>query len=304
MSEFRRSDVKRLMRNEAEVKMTVEDLEIENEVLREADPEEIQYLERKIYGLQDALVNAELYADREYWNDEEGEFDDGEDDGEEYDSEEDHEEIDEEERTCGMYSGMYDGVDGDGMSGPFWQNCNRSSFCDLGAYCNQNCPPENGPPSPFSFAALRLELSNDTLAHQRLIRPRPSTLRRRLTQHIARIERSRSPSNPSEIYVRILIQRSKLLAQISKTASRITPTPGLRQDRLSPLLPQPISKRREHVFVVSNAIGVCAAVIGIQVPVYVKDEALRAAVRVLHLSEGSARAVFDEVGRGRVVRAW
>jgi hypothetical protein len=100
-------DVKWLMRNEAELKMTVEDLEIGNEVLRESDPEEIQYLERKIYGLQDALVDAELYADRQYWNDEEGEFDDGEDYGEEHDSEEeDYEEIDDEERACGMSSGM------------------------------------------------------------------------------------------------------------------------------------------------------------------------------------------------------
>jgi hypothetical protein len=151
---------------------------------------------------------------------------------------------------------------------------------------------------------LRLKLSNNTLAHQRLIRPRPSTLRRRLTQHIARIERSRRPTNPSEINIRILIERSKLLAQISKTATRITPTPGLRQDRLSPLLPQPVPQRREHIFIVRHALSVSAAVVRVQVSVHVKDEALRAAVRVLHLPKSCTRAVLDEIGRGRVVRSW
>ena len=66
-------------------------------------------------------MDAELYADRQHWNDEEDEFDDGEGYGEKYDFEdEDYEEIDEEERAYGMYTGMYDEVDGDGTSGSFW----------------------------------------------------------------------------------------------------------------------------------------------------------------------------------------
>ena len=56
-------DIKGFMQIEAELIMEFEGLEIENEVLEDADPEEIQRLERKIYELQYALIDAELHAE-------------------------------------------------------------------------------------------------------------------------------------------------------------------------------------------------------------------------------------------------
>ena len=52
-----------------------------------------------------------------------------------------------------------------------------------------------------------LKLPSNTLRNQQLIRPLPSTQRRRLRQHITGIERARRPPQPARKHIRVLIQR-------------------------------------------------------------------------------------------------
>lgn len=136
----------------------------------------------------------------------------------------------------------------------------------------------------------------EALCHQRLI----SRAVRCQSQDVRLIELARRPSSVAKVDIAVLVDRSKGSTDVLLARSSVATT-DFGDDSLTAVGTEPGSKRSEGVGdVVSGALGVCAAVVGVEVAVDIEDQLAGAAVGVLN-GEKSGAAVLDKGSGGGVV---
>ena len=143
-----------------------------------------------------------------------------------------------------------------------------------------------------SHTHLPLELASNALSNKRHISPAAiAVARRRLGQLIGRVKPARAPTSPPQVHIRVVVQHIQLLAHSFQAARIVRSTTSLSQDGLTLVLTQPVAKVGEGVGVVGGAGGVGAAVVGVEVLVYVEDQVCGAAVEVGDFNQGAAGTV-------------
>jgi hypothetical protein len=139
-----------------------------------------------------------------------------------------------------------------------------------------------------------LPRTNNTRLNERSIGPSVSILGRSLSKLVRTIKTTCSPASVSKVNIRVLVQELNLLAKILLTASSVTAT-SLGQHSLPAVLLEPGGKGLEGgIDVVLDALGVGSGVVAVKILVYVHDEVVGGAIRVLDGVEGRGGAGGDE----------
>jgi len=151
---------------------------------------------------------------------------------------------------------------------------------------------------------LPLELASNALGDKRDISPRVAVLSRYLSKLVAGTKHASAPASPSKVDVRVLVEHVQLLANGFQAARVGGSAAGLSQDCLTLVRTEPVAESGKRIGVVSSASSVGAAVVRVEVLVYVEDEVCRAAVEVGDFDQSATGTVRDkgtcrsEVGAG------
>jgi hypothetical protein len=144
--------------------------------------------------------------------------------------------------------------------------------------------------------AVRNLCAAEALGHQGLIGRAVGCQR----EHVRLVELASGPSSVAKVDIAVLVDGSESGADVLLARSSVATT-DLRNDSLAAVGAEPGSKRSERVGdVVSDALGVCAAVVGVKVAVDVEDELAGGAIRVLDCQKCRA-AVLDKGSGGSIV---
>jgi len=155
---------------------------------------------------------------------------------------------------------------------------------------------------PCDCLASAMEAFGHTVLDDGSIGPGTVVVDRELGESVTSVEVSGGPADPSEIHIRVLIEISQLLTQISRAIASLSTT-GFSIERLSSVASKPLSQRSESISdVVCDAIGGGSRVVGIEILVDVEHKVCDGAVGIGHQVESSSGTIGDEgCGRSPVV---